>query len=226
MFGLTWKKQTFFLEICVCLCVWAEPLLSLASTVVMELFPLFWGHVVVCCARLTSTTYCVPPSHWTAGLSTTIIPSKTCAVIPAMFHQSVAIYSKAHCLNMLATAKITARGCLCVRAPAAILLLLLKLVIPLDDSRQKEAEWTSLRFSGAISQWSLNCSRVFVCVCVCGWIINTVRHLAATHPSHTDLINGAPGRWTASQACTKSRPTGLCVCFCPRENTTFLQVSF
>lgn len=56
--------------------------------------------------------------HWTESLSAAIIPSKTSAVIPAMFHPSVAIYSKAHCLSMLASTKIIAYECLCVFACA------------------------------------------------------------------------------------------------------------
>ena len=41
---------------------------------------------------------CTPP-HSSESLSRAIIPSKTSAVIYAMFHQSVKIYSKAHCLK-------------------------------------------------------------------------------------------------------------------------------
>lgn len=79
-----------------------------------------------------------------------------------MFHQSVAIYSKAHCLNMLATAKITARGCLCVREPTAILLLLLKLVIPVDDSWQKKLSG-QVCFSPVLFHNEVWTACVFVC---------------------------------------------------------------
>lgn len=87
---------------------------SLTGTAVMELFPLFSGHVIVSCVFLEPATPGVLVPHSAESLSTAIIPSKTSAVIPAMFHQSVAIYSKAHCLSMLATTKIIACESLCL----------------------------------------------------------------------------------------------------------------
>lgn len=86
---------------------------SVTATAVTELIPLFSGHVIVSCVWLEPATYCVLVPHSAESLSTAIIPSKTSAVIPAMFHQSVAVYSKAHCLSMLASTKIIACECLC-----------------------------------------------------------------------------------------------------------------
>lgn len=85
----------------------------MTATAVTELIPLFSGHVIVSCVWLEPATYCVLVPHSAESLSTAIIPSKTSAVIPAMFHQSVAAYSKAHCLSMLASTKIIACECLC-----------------------------------------------------------------------------------------------------------------
>lgn len=64
-------------------------------------------------------------SHPAESLSTAIIPSKTSAVIPAMFHQSAAVYSKALCRSTLGSAGIIACQCFdaCVRVHACVCLL-------------------------------------------------------------------------------------------------------
>lgn len=110
----------------------------MTATAVIELIPLFSGHVIVSFARLKPATYCVLVLRSAESLSTTIIPSKTSVVIPAMFTQRMAAFAKAHCLQMLATTKILACvcACVCISVPDAILCLPHPLVIPVDKHQQ------------------------------------------------------------------------------------------
>lgn len=88
---------------------------TVTATAVIELIPLFSGHVIVSFARLQPATYCVLFPRSAESLSTAIIPSKTSVVIPAMFTQRMAAFAKAHCLQMLATTKILACVHLCAQ---------------------------------------------------------------------------------------------------------------
>lgn len=149
------------------ICVWNP---SLIATAVIGLIPLFSRHVIVSCVWLEFTTYCVLLPHSTESLSTAIIPSKTSVVIPAMFHRSVAIYSEAHCLSMLASTKMIACECLCVfvcECPHcySFLCLTKPLVISVDEYQRKELSrqvcLSPVLFHNEV--W-VACLRVCVCV--------------------------------------------------------------
>lgn len=129
------------------------------ATAVMELIPLFSGRVIVSRVCLEPATYCVLLLCSAESLSTAIIPSKTSAVIPAMFHQSVAVYSEAHCLCMLARTKIMACKCLSARACARLLFFQPPNLLSFLRTNTSKRSWADklALFSTAVAQWSPAC---------------------------------------------------------------------
>lgn len=67
---------------------------------------------LVCYSNPPPTAYFFPTEL--KACQQPLFQARPFAVIPAMFHRSVAFYSKALCLSMLATTKIIACECLCV----------------------------------------------------------------------------------------------------------------
>lgn len=162
------NRNSFYLEReCVRVprpCVWLQKYMC-------DIYSCNGAHPIVLGAR-----YCLPCLPRTRhllrlllrsaeSLSTAIIPSKTSAVIPAMFHQSVAVYSEAHCQRMLARTKIMACECLSVCASARLLFFFqppnLLSFLRTNTSKRSWADKLAL-FSTAVAQWSPAC----VCVCV------------------------------------------------------------
>lgn len=170
--------QRIMQDVCV-LCVFAygSKRACATATVVIKLFQLFprTCYCLLCMSRIRHLL-CTSP-RWTESLSAAIIPSKTSAVISAMFHQSVAIYSKAHCLSMLASTKIIAYECLCVcvcmyyYCYSSFTPNLMSFLWTNTSKRSWADRFAFLQYYFTLKSW--------------------VRRLAATHPSHNDLIKRA-----------------------------------